>query len=255
MEYYLEYEILNDKPGILGDISTLLGNLSINIDTINGVSNNRRGLLIQCNKSDIYETLESNLLLMENIKLIKLREAKLLDRLAVRHGRYIKYNEENKRIFSFLRSELGILVDFLAELLKENKHRLIGIRGSARAGKTESLIAASVCANKHWIFISSTMIKQTLRESLMRDEFDSNNVFIIDGIISCQSRNDRHKQLVREILALDAVKVIEHPDFFCKNSSVKIEDFDYIIELRNYPDEMIDSVEIIQQMFYGNPDY
>lgn len=255
MEYYLEYEILHDKPGILGDISSLLGELSINIDTINGVSNNRRGLLIESENQKIYETLESKLLDMENIKLIKLREAKLLDRLAVRHGRYIKSNEENKRIFSFLRSELGILVDFIAELLKENKHKLIGIRGPARAGKTESLIAASVCANKHWIFISSTMIKQTLRESLMRNEFDTDNVFIIDGIISCQSRNDRHKQLVREIMALDAVKVIEHPDFFCKNSSVKIEDFDYIIELRNYPDEVIDSVEIIQQIYYGNPDY
>ncbi|MDF2535412.1 MAG: hypothetical protein K0R18_1571 [Bacillales bacterium] len=255
MEYYLEYEIIYDKPGILGDISTLLGKLSINIVTINGVGKNRRGLLIKTDNPEIYETLESKLLGMEKIKLLKFREAKLVDKLAVRHGRYIKSNEENKRVFSFLRSELGILVDFIAELLKENKHKLIGVRGSARSGKTESLIAASVCANKHWIFISSTMIKQTLRESLMRNEFDTDNVFIIDGIISSQSRNDRHQQIVREIMTFDAVKVIEHPDFFCKNSSIKIEDFDYIIELRNYPEEVIDSVELIQQMYYGDPDY
>ena len=36
-EWYLEYEIMINRPGLLGDISSLLGMLSINIVTINGV--------------------------------------------------------------------------------------------------------------------------------------------------------------------------------------------------------------------------
>ena len=45
-EWYLEYEIQANRPGLLGDISSLLGMMSINIVTINGVKENRRGLLI-----------------------------------------------------------------------------------------------------------------------------------------------------------------------------------------------------------------
>ena len=35
--WYLEYEIIINRPGLLGDISSLLGMLSINIVTINGI--------------------------------------------------------------------------------------------------------------------------------------------------------------------------------------------------------------------------
>ena len=45
-EWYLEYEIQKNRPGLLGDISSLLGMLSINIITINGIDEDRRGLLI-----------------------------------------------------------------------------------------------------------------------------------------------------------------------------------------------------------------
>lgn len=48
-----------------------------------------------------------------------------------------------------MRDELGILVDFMAELFKQDGHKLIGIRGMPRVGKTESVVAASVCANKN----------------------------------------------------------------------------------------------------------
>ncbi|PAF40125.1 ACT domain protein, partial [Terribacillus saccharophilus] len=34
LEWYLEYEIQHNRPGLLGDISSLLGMLSINIKTI-----------------------------------------------------------------------------------------------------------------------------------------------------------------------------------------------------------------------------
>ena len=76
---------------------------------------------------------------MDTIKLIKLREPKLRDRLAVRHGRYIQRDADDKKTFRFVRDELGLLVDFMAELFKQDGHKLIGIRGMPRVGKTESL--------------------------------------------------------------------------------------------------------------------
>lgn len=42
IEWYLEYQIQKNRPGLLGDISSLLGMLSINIVTINGVDDIRR---------------------------------------------------------------------------------------------------------------------------------------------------------------------------------------------------------------------
>lgn len=41
-EWYLEYEIQYNRPGLLGDISSLLGMMAINIVTINGVENSHR---------------------------------------------------------------------------------------------------------------------------------------------------------------------------------------------------------------------
>ena len=86
--------------------------------------------------------------------------------------------------FVLFGDELGILVDFMAELFKKEGHKLIGIRGMPRVGKTESVVAASVCANKKWIFLSSTMIKQTVRNQLIGDEFNGNNIFIFDGVVT-----------------------------------------------------------------------
>lgn len=134
----------------------------------------------------------------------------------------------------------------MAELFKKEGHKLIGIRGMPRVGKTESIVAASVCANKKWIFISSTMIKQTVRNTLMGDEFNGNNIFIMDGAVTRRSTDERHQQLVREIMGMPTIKVIEHPDLFVQHSSYKIEDFDYIIELRHEPDEEI-TYEIIEK--------
>ncbi|WP_369404716.1 hypothetical protein [Piscibacillus salipiscarius] len=45
-DWYLEYEILYNRPGLLGDISSLLGMLSINIIMINGVEDAHRGMLL-----------------------------------------------------------------------------------------------------------------------------------------------------------------------------------------------------------------
>jgi Protein of unknown function (DUF3388) len=238
-EWYFEYEIQKNRPGLLGDISSLLGMLSINIATINGVNEGRRGMLLLANDSRNIERFESILHTMDTIKIIKLREPKLRDRLAVRHGRYIQRDADEKNTFRFVRDELGLLVDFMAELFKQEGHKLIGIRGMPRVGKTESVVAASVCANKRWLFVSSTLLKQTIRSQLIEDEYNNNNLFIIDGIVSTRRANERHWQLVREIMRLNAVKVIEHPDIFVQNTEYSLEDFDYIIELRSSPGEEI----------------
>lgn len=245
-EWYVEYEIRINRPGLLGDISSLLGMLSINIITINGVDQGRRGLLILAENDDQIQRLESILHTMDTIKLIKIREPKLRDRLAVRHGRYIQRDADDKKTFRFVRSELGVLVDFMAELYKQEGHKLIGIRGMPRVGKTESIVAASVCANKRWLFVSSTLLKQTIRNQLIQDEYNENNIFILDGIVSTKRANEKHWQLVREIMRLPAVKVIEHPDIFVRNSEYTMEDFDYIIELRNHADEEI-TYDVVDQ--------
>lgn len=238
-EWYLEYEIRINRPGLLGDISSLLGMLSINIITINGVENDRRGMLLLSHEEEQIIRLQSILDTMDTIKVTKIRKPKLRDRLAVRHGRYIHSDVDDKKTFRFVRSELGLLVDFLAELFKKDGHKLIGIRGMPRVGKTESIVASSVCANKRWLFLSSTLLKQTVRTQLIEDEYSKNNIYIIDGIVSTRRANERHWELVREIMRLSATKIVEHPDIFVQQTEYKLEDFDYIIELRNTEDEEI----------------
>ena len=245
-EWYFEYEIQVNRPGLLGDIASLLGMLRVNIVAINGVDESKRGMLLQAENAQSIERFIAIVTTMENIIVTKFRIPKLRDRLALRHGQYIPRDMEEKNTYRFVRSELGILVDFMAELFKQEGHKLIGIRGMPRVGKTESVVAASVCANKKWIFISSTMIKQTVRHSLIGDEFNGNNIFILDGIVTRRSSDERHQQLVREMMNMPTIKVIEHPDMFVQHSEYKIEDFDYIIELRNNPNEEI-TYELIEK--------
>ncbi|MCR6792229.1 DUF3388 domain-containing protein [Bacillus paranthracis] len=239
IEWYFEYEIHKNRPGLLGDVSSLIGMLGINIVTINGVDNARRGLLLMCDNQEQISRLESILNTMDNITVTKYRPPKLRDKLAVRHGRYIQRDADDKKTFRFVRDELGLLVDFMAEIMKKEGHKLIGIRGMPRVGKTESIVAASVCANKRWLFVSSTLIKQTVRSQLIEDEYSDDNIFILDGIVSTKRANERHWQLVREIMRLPATKVVEHPDVFVSQSEYTLNDFDYIIELRNDYDEEI----------------
>ncbi|MCU5469784.1 DUF3388 domain-containing protein [Bacillus paranthracis] len=239
IEWYFEYEIHKNRPGLLGDVSSLIGMLGINIVTINGVDNARRGLLLMCDNQEQISRLESILNTMDNITVAKYRPPKLRDKLAVRHGRYIQRDADDKKTFRFVRDELGLLVDFMAEIMKKEGHKLIGIRGMPRVGKTESIVAASVCANKRWLFVSSTLIKQTVRSQLIEDEYSDDNIFILDGIVSTKRANERHWQLVREIMRLPATKVVEHPDVFVSQSEYTLDDFDYIIELRNDYDEEI----------------
>ncbi|MCF6137176.1 DUF3388 domain-containing protein [Pseudalkalibacillus berkeleyi] len=238
-EWYLEYEIHKNRPGLLGDISSLLGMLGINIITINGVDNMRRGMLLLVHNPEQVERLKTILDTMDNITITKMRKPKLRDRLAVRHGRYIQRDADDKKTFRFVRDELGLLVDFMAELFKVDGHKLIGIRGMPRVGKTESIVAASVCANKRWVFVSSTLLRQTIRNQLADDEYSNDHVFLVDGIVSLKRSSEKHWQLIREVMRLPATKIVEHPDIFVRESEYKMEDFDYIIELRDEPDQEI----------------
>ncbi|TFJ94723.1 YmfK family protein [Lentibacillus salicampi] len=238
-EWYLEYEIQYNRPGLLGDISSLLGMLSINILSINGVAESRRGMLLLSREDEQITRLKSIMQTMDTIKIKKVRKPKMRDKLAVRHGRYIQSDADDRKTFRFVRDDLGILVDFMAELYKKEGHKLIGIRGMPRVGKTESVVAASVCANKRWLFVSSTLLKQTIRSQLIKDEYNHDNLYIIDGIVSTRRANEKHWELIREIMQLPAIKVVEHPDMFVQATEYKLDDFDYIIELRSDEHEEI----------------
>lgn len=246
-EWYLEYEITINRAGLLGDISSLLGMLGISIVTINGVDQGKRGLLIKTDKLEKVERFEQIVKEINEIDITKLRIPELRDRLAVRHGRYIEQDADDKKTFKFEREDLGLLVDFLAELFKEEEHKLIGIRGMPRVGKTESIVAGSVCAHKRWLFISSTLIKQTVRSSLIKGEYDSNHVYIIDGAVTARESNPKHQDLVREVMTLPSIKVVEHPDLFVEACNYSMEDFDYIIELRENENQEIHYDEMKKQ--------
>ncbi|MGM8366463.1 DUF3388 domain-containing protein [Virgibacillus sp. W0181] len=249
-EWYFEYELQYNRPGLLGDISSLLGMLSINIITINGVEKSRRGMLLLSKYDENIVRLRSILETVDTVKITKLRKPKLRDKLAVRHGKYIHRDEEDHKTIRFVRAELGILVDFMAELYKSDDHKLIGVRGMPRVGKTESIVAASVCANKRWLFVSSTLLKQTVRNELIQGEYSKDNIYIIDGVVSKKRANDQHWQLIREIMQLPAIKVVEHPDIFVQATEYNIDDFDYIIELRSDENEEI-TYEPIKETAFG----
>ncbi len=176
---------------------------------------------------------------MDNITVNALRPPKLVDILAVRHGRYIERDSDDRKTFRFTRDELGLLVDFLGELFKREGNQVIGLRGMPRVGKTESIIAGSVCSNKRWTFVSSTLLRQTVRSQLSDEEMNQNNIFIIDGIVSTIRSNEKHYTLLQQIMSMPSTKVIEHPDIFIQESHFDYSHFDCIIELRNNPEEEI----------------
>lgn len=236
----MEYKIHKNRPGLLGDIASLMGMLEINILTINGVDDFTRGMLLETSDIKKIELMGKMLKKVENITLTALRAPKLVDILAVRHGRYIERDSDDRKTFRFTRDELGLLVDFLGEICKREGNQVVGVRGMPRVGKTESIIAGSVCSNKRWTFVSSTLLRQTVRSHLSEDEMNPNNIFIIDGIVSTIRSNEKHHKLLLDIMNMPSTKVIEHPDIFINESNFDYDIFNYIIELRNHPDEEIE---------------
>jgi hypothetical protein len=238
-QWYMEYKIHKNRPGLLGDIASLMGMLEINILTINGVEDRTRGMLLQADDDEKIELMGKMLKKVDNITVTALRAPKLVDILAVRHGRYIERDSDDRKTFRFTRDELGLLVDFLGEIFKREGNQVIGLRGMPRVGKTESIIAGSVCSNKRWTFVSSTLLRQTVRSQLSEDEMNPNNIFIIDGIVSTMRSNEKHHALLHEIMNMPSTKVIEHPDIFIRESEFDYDAFNYIVELRTTPDEEI----------------
>ncbi|AQL56287.1 DUF3388 domain-containing protein [Abyssicoccus albus] len=255
-EWYLEYELIINRVGLLGDISSLLGTLGITINTINGIDDSNRGLLIRTDSINKIKRFERIAKHIDDIEITKMRRPELRDRLAVRHGKYIHRDFGKHNLFKFERTELGILVDFFAELFKEPGHKLIGVRGMPRVGKTESIVAGSVCANKKWLFLSSTLIKQTVRNSLLKAEYNDENIYIIDGAVTAKTKDQKHIDLVHQVMERNAVKVIEHPDLFVQKTQYKMEDFDYIVEIRAHKDDQItyEKLNIEQHHWLSNDD-
>jgi hypothetical protein len=216
-----------------------MGMLEINIMSINGVEDRTRGMLLQTDDDETIELMGRMLSKVDNITITALRTPKLVDILAVRHGRYIERDSDDRKTFRFTRDELGLLVDFLGEIFKRDGNQVVGLRGMPRVGKTESIIAGSVCSNKRWTFVSSTLLRQTVRNQMSEDELNPNNIFIIDGIVSTLRSNEKHYSLLKNIMSMPSTKVIEHPDIFIRESEYDYNTFDYIIELRNSPDEEI----------------
>ena len=247
VEIYFQYKIIRDRPGLLGDVASLLGMLGLNIMQLGGVSEEGRGFLLLTQRPDSVQVLRRMIEAMPEIELTALRKPSLRDRIAVRHGRFIERSDTETRTYRFVRDELGILVDFLGELLKRPGHQVIGVRGQPRVGKTESIVAASVYANKRWTFVSSTLLKQTIMRELPEDELSSDNfVYIIDGAVSTLRGDERHLSLLDEVMALPAPIVIEHPDIFVRHSHYGWSAFDLLIELRRNPGEAI-QYEVYEQ--------
>lgn len=207
-----------------------------------------RGMLIRSSSDDQVARFRAILYTIDSITVTKFREPRLRDRLAIRHGRYIERDADDRKTFRFIRTELGLLVDFMAELFKRREHYLVGIRGMPRVGKTESIVAASVCANKRWAFISSTLLRQTVRNHLTDEELSEDHIYIIDGIVSTMRSTEKHRNLVRDMMRLPAVKVVEHPDIFIRETEYELDDFDCIIELRNDESEEI-TYEVVESGF------
>lgn len=254
-EWYFEYELQHNRPGLLGDISSLLGMLSINIIMINGIEKSRRGMLLLSEHDEHIKRLKTILDHIDTIKITKLRKPHLRDRLAVRHGKYIHRDTEDRKTVRFVREEFGLLVDFMAELFKDEGHKLIGVRGMPRVGKTESIVAGSVSANKKWLFVSSTLLKQTVRDRLIEGEYGEDYIYIIDGIVSQKRASEKHWQLIREVMQLPATKVVEHPDIFVQTTEYSIDDFDYIIEIRRDENEQITYDTLTQQNRFDGMDF
>ncbi|MDP9728910.1 DUF3388 domain-containing protein [Alicyclobacillus tolerans] len=239
-ELYFQYHILKNRPGLLGDVASLLGMLGFNIVQLAAVSESRRGFLILTDKEESIEALKTMLSSIEDAELDALRPPSLRDRLALRHGRFIERSDAETRTYRFVRDELGVLVDFLGELLKRPGRQIVGLRGQPRVGKTESIVAASVYANKRWFFVSSTLLKQTILRNLPPADFLNDQfVYIIDGAVSCFRGDEEHQACLEEVLRLDAPIVIEHPDIFVRHSRYNWDLFDYVIELRREPSEEI----------------
>jgi hypothetical protein len=243
----MEYVIHKDRPGLLGDVATFLGLMGVNITMINGIASHKRGLLLSCSDPSRVVTLKNAMARASNIELTAFRRPNFIDRINLKHGKIVRHDPDKPDTYAFVRDELGMLVDFLGELLSKQKP-IIGLRGMPRVGKTEASIASCVHANKKWVLVSSTLMRQVMRRSLLEDEKHSDCVYIIDGIVSGIRGTKEHKELVLEVLESPVPKIIEHPDIFLRELELDPGFLDYTLELRRSENEIID-YQLVSQSF------
>ena len=215
----------------------MIGMLDLNIISVTGIGQSRRGLLIQAQSEAKVRALHEALNEVEAIKVTAFRPPTLSDRIALRHGKRLDMAEMNPPTYRFVREDLGVLVDFLGDTILEGGNCIVGIRGMPRVGKTEAAIAACVYANKRWILLSSTIIRQTIRTDLLLDESED-SIFLIDGITSTSRGNNEHWALLQKVLQMPTLKIIEHPDVFLRDGRLEV-DFDFIIEIRHHEEDVI----------------
>lgn len=237
-DWYLEYSIRKNKPGLLGEIASLLGMLKINIVTVNSIDSNRRGFLLKSKDNTKIAILKNILGIIDHIKVTALRPSTFLDEISLRHGKSIEISTQKRSVYKFTREEIGLLVDFVGELLRKDA-LTIGIRGMPKVGKTEAAIAACVNANKRWVLISATIFQPIVRTHLTEEEMNADCVYLIDGIHSAFKGNKEHLKLVKQIMERPNPKIIEHPDILVEQCKFNEKIYDAIIEIRRNTDEEI----------------
>ena len=87
-----------------------------------------------------------------------------------------------------------------------------------------------------------------INDGYLKGEYDANHVYIIDGAVTARETNPKHQQLVEEVMTLPSIKVVEHPDLFIETNQYSIDDFDYIIELREHENQKIEYDHMKQQV-------
>lgn len=243
----MEFVVRHDRPSIVGDITSFLSLMEVKVIMFNGIAGAKHGMLLECEDSAQAVAIKNTLGNVSSIELTAFRNPDFIDRISLKHGRIIHHDADEPRTYSFVREDLGMLVDFLGELISREKP-VIGVRGMPRVGKTEATIAACVYANKKWVIISSTLMRLSMRRILTEEELSGDCVYLIDGIVSCVRGSSEHKQLVDEIIYYPVPKIIEHPDIFLREKGLSEDFFDYIIELRRTEDEVID-YNMVSQSF------
>lgn len=234
---------MNNRPGLLGDIATLLGMLGINISTVNSLVGDRRGFLLQGDSAQI-AAVSRALEAVDDVMVTALRPPLPADVVALKHGQTIAETDENPRVYAFVREQCGLLIDFVGELIQNTPAITIGLRGLPRVGKTESAIAACVHANKRWIMVSGTILRLYLRASLSEDERLGDCVYLMDAIATTTRGDARHRALINRLLDEPVPKIIEHPDIFVREGILAPERLSVLVELRRTPDEEIDYASI-----------
>ena len=245
---FLEYKILHDQPGLLGDVASLMGLLDINIQTIASIEGQNRGFLLDISDSEKRNKLAETLKSISDLKILNFRKPALEDFLALKHGKKISLRKE-KNTYNFCRTELELLLDFMSHYLSRDKEVKIGLKGAPKIGKTETAIAAAVHANKEWRLLSTTLLRKIAVTKLSSEKIDIQTVYIIDAITTFHRSTAEHVRFIKNFLAeVSAPIIIEHPQIFIEETQYEIEIFDVLVELssENYSSKENDLKKYIQ---------